>query len=65
MEWMGEERGWGNHGEAVYIIKAKPCISSIPNELHLIKPQIYTLKRDDIQKRRISAFFDDIPPFSG
>ena len=66
LDWIGA--GERNHGEAVYIIKAKPCISSIPQELHLIKPQIYTLKRDDIQKGEFSPFLmiyrlasDDIP----
>ena len=34
----------GNHGAAVYIIKTKFCISSIPQELYIIKPQegLYT-----------------------
>ena len=62
---MGEEYERGNHGEAVYIIKAKPCILSIPQELYLIKPQIYTLKRDDMQKGEFSPFFDDIPTCVG
>ena len=39
-----------NHGEAVYIIKTKSCILSIPQELYIIKPQEeYTLARDEIQ----------------
>ena len=30
-----------NHGEAVYIIKTKFCISSIPQELYIIIAKVF------------------------
>ena len=33
-----------NHGEAVYIIKTKSCISSNPQELHIIIAKKYSLR---------------------
>ena len=55
----------------LHIIKAKPCISSIPKEWYLIKPQaeytsspdfgllvmIYTLTRDDIRRTRAAMIY--------
>ena len=48
-----------NQGEALHFIRSQNGISSIPQELHIIspqglyiiKPQKYTLARDDIQGR--------------
>ena len=56
----------GEHKLITFLICRKPCISSIPQELYIIRSQNgisssrrkYTLMRDEIQRRR--AAFDDI-----
>ncbi len=74
---MGELRAFdlelgGNHGAAVYIIKTKFCISSIPQELYIIIAKDYFIHTYGVMRYKgvkpplmiCTLMRDDIPLLS-